>query len=506
MLYNENYASMMLGCLCNNTEILFNPSYPLSKADFSPVLLHKIILSVIISLAEQGAKEVGEIEIDTYLQAFPVEYETFIDSNGLEFVSNIKSLPTVGSYEMYWNIIRKFSLLRQLKKQGISIEEFYDEAKPEESEAKRLEKLSIQDILSAVEAKTTKLRNRYDVHYVRDEIKAGEDVEERLEEFEKAPSFGAFLQSKYLTTIFNGWSRGHLGLRGGASGVGKSRLGVADLIQVGATQLWDKDTQDFIDNPNYQSPTCFIATEQKIDTEVEPMFWSAVAQVEYIKIINGQCNKEERNRVLKAGEIIKDSSLTITSMPNFTSKNLERKIKQMSESGVQYMVFDYMEQQADISQEYKTLNGSAGRQDQVLLYLATALKQYAEAYNVGILSAQQLSDVWKSLTWIDETALAGGKATKNKIDWGSIIVPTSYLKKPMKIIEPLLKRKGYGENRQPLPNICETIFKSRYGVYGGQKLRVWSYFDRGTFNRTDYFVTDEDDRIVNIPLPKQEDF
>ena len=171
--------------------------------------------------------------------------------------------------------------------------------------------------------------------------------------------------------------------------------------------------------------------------------------------------------------------------------------------GIGYCVFDYMEQQGDISQEYREVVGSAGRQDQVLLYLATELKTMAEDMNVGILTSQQLNDSWKSISYIDETSLSGGKSTKNKIDFGSIVLPTSYLRKDLKQIEPYLKRKGVDDNRQPLPNICEFIFKSRYGIYGDKRLKLWSYFDRGTFQRHDYFVTDDENNVLDDIQPSE---
>jgi len=509
MLYNENYASMMLGCLCNNTELLFNPSYPLSKSDFAPISMHKIIFSTIVSLAEQGAKEVGEIEIDTYLQAFPVDYETFTDSDGLGYVANLKSMPIQGAYEMYYNTIRKLSLLRQLKSEGISIEDFYDEAKPEESETKKLEELSIQDILSSVEAKATKLRNRYDVHYVRDEIKAGEDVEERLEAFKEKPAFGAYLQSGYLSTLWNGWNRGHLLLRAGPSGSGKTRCSVADLVNVGSKEIWSEKHKDFIPNPNYKSSTLYIHTEMDTETEVEPMFWAAISGVEYRDITGGLTTKKEDKRIAKAGEILRQSNLTITSMPDFTSQSLKRKIKEKVENeGIEYCVFDYMEIQSALSAEFKQTTAVPPREDLVLKSLCSDLKQYAEEFNVGILSGMQLNDSWKSMSYIDESALAGSKAAKNKIDGGSILIPTPYLKKDMKIIEPYIKRRGYGTDRLPLPNICEFIFKARFGRYGDQRLKLWSYFNRGTFERTDYIITNDANEVMTEiqPTTLQEDF
>lgn len=488
----------------NNTQLLFNPSYPLTKIDFDPEPVHRIIFIATCKLAEAGAGSVSEVEIDNYVKDYPTQYEILNDSNFLDFVPTVKELCSPESFELYYTTLRKFSLLRELKEDGYNIADYYDEMLDETEQMAKLNKWTIGEILTDIEFKSAKLRTKYDVKYVRNEIKAGENVAERLEAFKEQPSFGALFQSGYLSTIWNGWCRGHLGLRGSPSGVGKSRLGVADLTRVGAKEIWSSEANDFVVNDNYQSPTLFIATEQDIETEVEPMFWSAVSGVEYRSIKNGLCTPEEEARVIQAGEIIKDSNLHITSMPNFNTKSLNRKIKEMVEcEGIGYCVFDYMEQQGDISQEYREVVGSAGRQDQVLLYLATALKVMAEDMNVGILTSQQLNDSWKTTTYIDETSLSGGKSTKNKIDFGSIVIPTPYLRKDLKQVEPYLKRRGVGENRQPVPNICEFIFKSRYGIYGDKRLKLWSYFDRGTFQRIDYFVTDDENNVLDDIQPSE---
>ena len=497
MLYNSNLSSLLLGCLMNNTQLLFNPSYPLTKTDFDPEPVHRIIFIATCKLAEAGAGNVSEVEIDNYVKDYPAQYETLNDSNFLDFVPTVKELCSFDSFELYYTTLRKFSLLRELKEDGYNIADYYDEMLDETEQMAKLNKWTISEILTDIEFKSAKLRTKYDVKYVRNEIKAGENVAERLEAFKEQPSFGALFQSGYLSTIWNGWCRGHLGLRGAPSGQGKSRLGVADLTKVGAKEIWVPEANDFVVNDNYQSPTLFIATEQDIETEVEPMFWSAVSGVEYRSIKNGLCTPEEEARVIQAGEIIKNSNLHITSMPNFTAKSINRKIKEMVKcEGIGYCVFDYMEQQGNISQEYREVVGNAGRQDQVLLYLSTELKKIAEDMDVGILTSQQLNDSWKTLSFIDETALAGGKSVKNKCDFGSIFLPTSYLRKDLKQIEPYLKRKGVGDNRQPLPNICEFIFKSRYGIYGDKRLKLWSYFDRGTFQRHDYFVTDDENNVL----------
>ena len=496
MLYNMNLGSMLLGCLMKQPSLLSLPQYPLCRDDFSPVEFHKAMYVVILNLAKEGVQEITEIEVENFVKNYPIQMEIFQDNDYMEYIHTVKDLCTLSNYGHYYDTIRKFSLLRELKAQGYDIAPYYDELQDEEVQRAQFNKLTIQDILNDVEIKSAKLRNKYDVKYVRDEIKAGEDTEALIEMFKEKPSMGALLQSGYLTTIWNGWSRGHLLLRAGGSGSGKTRCSIADLCNVGMLKTWDDKVEDFLINPNYQGPTLFIATEQDIRTEVEPMFLSAVSGVEYRRIKNGMITKEEEARVKKAGEIISQSNLTITSMPNFTSKGLERKIKEQVEvNGIAYMVFDYMEIQGDLSAEFKSLSAVVPRQDLVLLNLASDLKRYCEDYNIGMLTGMQLSEGWKDTRFVDESYLAGSKASKNKIDNGSIIVPTTYLKREIKELEPFFNRRGIGNKRIPLPNICEYIFKGRYSIYGDRRLKVWSYFDRGTFRRYDYFVTDDTNAI-----------
>lgn len=502
MLYNENFASMLLGCLFKQPQLLTMPSYPLCKKDFSANKFHQVMYLGIVRLANMGCQEITPVEMDNILQSHPASAEIANDNNYMEFIETTKLLSIIENYEGYYNAVRKFALLRDLKDNGIDIKEFYDELQDENEQAAKLEKLTIQDILNAVELKSNLLRSKYDVKYTRDEIIAGEDTQALIDSFKEQPSFGACLQSGYLSSVWNGWSRGHLLLRAGPSSSGKSRCSVADLCKVGMIELWDEEAGDFLVNPNYQSPTLFIATEQDIRTEVEPMFLASVANVEYRKIKNGTMEHDEELRVLKAGKIIKQSGLTITSMPNFTSKSLERKIKEQVEvNGIQYMVFDYMEIQSELSAEFKETSAVVPRQDLVLLNLTADLKRYAEDYNLGILTGCQLNDNWKDARYVDESFLAGSKAMKNKIDNGSIILPTTYLKKDLKIIEPYCNRRGFGSERTKLPNICETIFKGRYSIYGDRRLKVWSYFDRGTFRRHDFFITNDDNEVQSDIRP-----
>ena len=499
MIYQHNFASMLLGCLMLQPSLLFQPQFPLNKKDFEPVKFHQVLYICIANIAKLGAEEITEVEIENFAKNYPVQLEILQDNNYFEFISTSKELCVISNYEMYYTTIRKLSLLRELKEKGFDISDYFDETQDEESQKAKLNNISIQDILNDIEIKEAKLRNKYDVKYVRDEMDAGANTEALLEHFEETPAFGALLQSPYLSTLYQGWCRGHLILRSAPAGIGKTRLAVGDLCTVGAKKMWDFDAQDFVDNPNYQGPSFFIHTEMKTEFEINPMFLAAISGVEYRSITNGLYTEEERKRILKAGEILLDSQIKITDMPDFTNRSIERKIKEQVESrGAVYGVFDYVQLQGALASEYRELTNMPVREDLVLKESVTELKAMCETYNVGLLSMTQLNDNWKTMEFPDESCLSGAKSIKNKIDAGSIALNVNERPKEFKRIEPFLRRKGFGENSLVKPNIVEYIYKARFGLLASQKIKVWSYFDRGTFRRTDFFCTDYIDKFVSV--------
>ena len=364
----------------------------------------------------------------------------------------------------------------------------------------RTAEFTIQEMLAEYEVLTNKLRTKYDTKYVRHEMYAGEDTEGLLEQFEQKPMMGACLSSSYETTIYNGWCRSQLLLRGAKSGLGKSRQAVADLCFLGAKQLWDDEAQDFIDNPNYQGSTFFIHTEMETRINVNPMFLACISGVDNSTITKASYTKDERNRILKAGEILKDSCIRLVDMPNFTSRGLETKIKECVQAdGATYGVFDYIWLNRDVSLEYQQSMGTNVRPDMAIASIAADLKQYAEAYNVGLMTMCQLSRNYEQQEFCDASCLAGAVAMQDKLDCGSVMIGAKDKPKSWKKVEAYIKKRGFGEgNEDDQPNIVEHIFKARYQDTSYSKFKIWSKIDRGTMRRKDYFVTDENDELISI--------
>lgn len=506
ILYSINLSSLLIGCLLKQPSLLAQPQYPLDKNCFAPEQFHKIMYLAIQRLYNEGVGEITEVEIENIVKNKPAYFEIIQDNNFCEFISTVKELSVIENYEYYYTVTRKFALLRDLQSNGIDIKDYYNELEDENEQNAKLEKLSIQDILNDVELKGVRLRNKYDVKYVRTEMTAGEDTEDLIKEFEQNPAFGAFLCSPYLTQLYMGWCRTHLIVESAPSGIGKTRMSIKDLCEVSVDKLWDDEAQDFIENLNYQGSGAFIHTELRAREEINPMFLACVSGVNVKHITQGILTHEEKLRVLKAGEILSVNNLKIADMADFTCQSIERKIKEYVESyGMQYCIFDYVQLNSAVTQEYRKNTEAQAREDLILRNITLELKNMAEKYNVGIKTMTQLNGNEKNMDFPDESCLSGGKSQKNKLDAACITLPVKDRIKEFKRIEPYLKRKGFGKDSLIVPNVVSYVFKSRFGEYADQKIKVWRYFDRGIFRNTDFFCTNQYDEIVNIQKPVLKD-
>lgn len=493
---------MLIGCLMLQPSLLTIPQYPLCKNDFSPSRLHQILYLCIQRLAKEGVQEVTEIEVENVVKNKPDMFEILQDNNYLDFIYTSKDLAKVENYEYFYNTIRKYSLLRDLKSAGYDIKPFYDEYGNEEEQRLKLEKTNLVEILNKVESIGLALRSKYDVKYVRDEMWAGEDTQSLIDEFKINPAFGAFLNSPFLTQLFMGWNRGHLIMNSSPSGGMKTRTAVADLCGVSVSEKWDETAQDFLLNPNYQAPGLFIHTELNTRKEMSPIFLACVSGVDEKKIKQGRMTDEEEKRVLKAGEILNQDKILIADMADFTAKSIERKIKECVEGyGMEYMVFDYVQLQSALATEYRENTSVQAREDLVLKSLITELKRMAEDYNIGILTMSQLNGNEKTMEFPDESCLSGAKSLKQKLDAGCITLPVKDRRKEFKRVEPFIAKREFNMR---LPNLVSYVYKSRFGEYADQKIKVWRYFDGSTMRNRDFFCTDAYDDYVKVPIPKLE--
>lgn len=505
-LYSINASNFLLSSLLNNTNLLYNSAYPLSKEDFKPNLSHKIIYISICQLADRGCSVIDAKELVTYLENGYTEQlnalkDDLSDGNIINYIDTLKALDNDKSYEYWYNEVRKRSLLRQYRDKGFDITDFWNEDKSEEKNIAKLNNYTLKDIVSHFDTIQTELRQQFIVEENVRRIKAGENYEEIKEAFKNTPYFGSCMVGAYQTTLFRGWVKGQLVVNSAPSGMGKTIRAVGELCNVCALSLWDEEKQDFIPNPNCQGAGLYINTEMDLELELTPCFLAFISNVPRHKIMDGRYDSaEEEHRVDVAIEILRDSNIFLVDDPNFTLRSIEDNIKYYKETyDIQYMVFDYIQDNGCVGKEMHKTHDVIAR-DTIILNIASNLKVWARQYDIGIYTMTQLNGNEKTVDIIDESCLSGGKAIKNKLDAGCISLYPR--KKEQKFTEGLLqnwlsknKRGEFGEDFKP--NVILHNYKVRFSKYG-VGIKIYQYLDKSTGRCIDMFCTDLYDNPINI--------
>lgn len=505
-LYSINAGNFVLSSLLNNTDLLYNSQFPLTKDDFKPNLSHKIIYISICQLADRGCSVIDSKELVTFLEGGYEEQlnalkEDISDGNIIAYIDTLKQLDNDKSYEYWYNEIRKRSVLRVYRDGGFSIEKFWDENKSEEKNIARLNKYSIRDIIHHYDVFQTEMRHSFVVEENMIRIQAGVGFEQVKEDFKNTPFFGACIVSPYQTTLYRGWVKGHLLMVSAPSGFGKTIRAVGELCNVCAKELYNSITKRWEINKNRQGAGLYINTELDLMLELNPCFVAYISNVPRHKIMDGKYDSvEEEERVNRAIQILKDSNIYLVDDPNFTLRSIEDNIKYYKEKvNISYMVFDYIQDNGVIGKEMKTTNEIVAR-DTIILNTAANLKVFAKKYDIGVYTMSQLNGNEKTAEIIDEACLSGGKAVKNKLDAGCISLYPR--KKEQKFTEGLLqhwlaenKRGGFGEDFKP--NIVLHNYKVRFSKYG-VGIKIYQYLDKGTGRCIDLYCTDMHDKPINI--------
>ena len=484
MLYSVSNAKNFLGACCNDLNILMDSNYNITINDFDN-RFHRIIFAVLKELSlKSESREVDGITIALFLEDMPEQHSVFIANKGIEFIDTIKEMtkgyPTKTAYET----IKKFSLLRAYKSNGIDVSDIYDDGLilPEQVNAQKekLAQLTLEDIKQKINLKVLKVNeefgkgssNAYSFH-------GGDNLHELLNKCKEAPLWGRSFSSNYLNTILRGMQGSKYLIRSAGTGGGKSRRAIGDMIGISCKLRYDTLKEDWIENPNPE-PTLFITTEL-VQDEVQLALLSAVSGIPEEDIKNGNWTKYEEKRLRISAEVIADSPIYCEFINDFDTDDIKNMIeKNIAKYGTQYVFFDYLQITPKLAMQMKRIYGNP-RDDQMLGNFSSALKNIANDFNIFLATSTQLNRMYKTDAEPDATWLRGGAATADKADYCLITMPVGA--KELDKIEPLIKA-GHSNWK---PNTIHYIFKNRGGKYKG--VMVWTCTNLDIMMEKDCFVT-----------------
>ena len=482
-LFDRNAAMMIIAGLIKNPELVHDQeNFKLTTNDFDNEF-YKIVFGAIANIAAEGSQNISPQDIDLYIGQFNKQYEVFKAAGGYEYLRGLQ--PFIDSmdsskFNFYYERLKKFTVLRDLQKAGIETKEFYN---PEvdfmhlDKESEKLNNISVDDIVKTILKKVNKVEDSFVSRSVTTSQKAASGILELYNELKERPEVGKPLEGDILNYIVRGARFGKMYINSAPSGHGKTRFMVGNACAISLPKI-EGDKVIIRDD---LAPVLFVTTEQQAD-EIQTLILAYVSGVNERKILYGNANFEEEQRILKAVELIKkyENNFIIEVIPDPSIALIRAKtIKHIFQNHVQFIFYDYIFTSPSLLVEYQQ---SKIREDVALMMLSNTLKEIAAQYDVFVQSATQLNERWEQTMIRNVNHIRGSKAIADKADVGMITVKLEEVPEEKEIIEQLCKHAGI-----EIPNVVTDIYKNRRGELTNVKL--FRYFDYGTCRIRDLFLT-----------------
>ena len=478
---DKSSIQQIIGCLMQRPQLLSEiDKYVLVTGDFS-TRFEKYIFSAIRGLYQQGATHIEPIDVANFLEADDTAKRTFDNQNGIEYLQDVVEFSSVENFGYYYNRLKKINLLRDLKKQGFDVSDFYDEdltsIRANEINA-RFEELTTKDICDEIKKKVLHLESDYVKTGEVEVRRAVDGMRDFIKELDETVSVGPPVQGHIYNQIISGAERGALTIRSGGSGTGKTRTAIADACYLAYPIRYDSAKKEWVQIGSCEK-VLFVITEQTFP-QINKMILAYLSDINDSRFKLGHFTPEEEERLDKAVSIMEQFSenFTIVKIPAPSIEMTKVMIRENClTKNISCVFFDYIFINPELLKEFR---GATLRNDELLLLFSTALKDLAVELNVAMFTSTQVNaaaDDNKNIR--NEASLAGGRSTINKADNGAIMArPTN---EELEGLQELTDRYG-------TPNIVTDIFKVRSGEW--TQVRVWSLVNLGTMKKKDLFITD----------------
>lgn len=491
LLIDKRSIMQVLGGLLLDTNLLARTDkYHFNEEDFDNDF-YVTIYAAITNLKTQGLKKINAIDIDNFLSTRPQLYKIFNDKKGIEYINEILEISDLTKFDTYYSRMKKMTLLRMYNSFGIDISWLYNpsvlDVKKKEEQEDWLDSSDISFIADAIDKRIEEIKSKYLNSIGDNGSQAGENIFELIARLKETPEVGIPLYGNLLNSATRGARLKKLYLRSAPTGVGKTRMMIADVCGFAVSEIYDLYLQKWIPNGTSE-PSLFITTEQELD-EVQTMMLAFLSGVDEEKILDGSYSPEELERVMYAAKLISEAPLWVEELPDFSLTDIENTIrKHVIDNDVRYVAFDYIHTSMKILEEITKRSGGVKlREDNILFMLAIRLKDLCNQMGIFIMTATQLNGEWEDRKDGNQNLLRGSKAIADKIDFGCIVLPVTDT--DLKSLETLL---SVGSLVQP--SIVYHIYKNRRSKY--KSVKLWCAADLGICRVTPIFATDNNYKLI----------
>lgn len=501
----------VLSCLLKRPKLALSRERNMSEELFV-VKTHKALYLVIENLAKLGLEKINLEDIESYLATHDqlTHNRFFVTGDETEWILSLLELDTdENNFDYYYSIIQKFAFLRAKMETGQDVKDVLDmsEVNSEllDEQYRIFVETPIEEIIRHYDSLSLEVKHKFTRRQEGSNRKSGDEARELFQRLNESPDYGYRLSlGRYFDTLCRGAREGMLVIDSRESGTGKTRDALLQCCMASCHTLWSHEKKCFIPNPYGKVvPSLYLGTELKLYEEIEPILWAVVSGVESSKIKKNDLTSGERERVLKAIEILEESQIYLEREPNYDCRFLEDMVeKYVDKYGVKVITIDYVELTVAMIGEYSRMTrGIQAREDSVLLNVSTVLKNLAEEYSVFIKFYTQLSDLpRRDYTVRDSGGIKGSRSLQVRTDLAILCLEP--VKKELELVSKLVEQYG-------VPNMCFHCYKNRDGEL--KSFKVWVQFNLGTFEMKELFITKSNyepfqlEQIVNLVCEEQVD-
>lgn len=257
----------LFGALCANPNLMIDADVHLTVNDFVSQF-HKVVFFAISNLiAENGTiKEINEFDIDTYLNQSDTYHTIWLNGGGIKYIQDAKQVANKDLFFDYYHTVKKQTILRKYANDGVDISDIFDIDTTDptilEQQQKDLINYTENDLIDYFTKKILNIREDLKSS-VDDGVKhfqIGDGLDDLIDRINQSPEYGYPFRNPYFNTLFNGKRKGKFFLQSGASGGGKTRQSLMELVYTACTEIVSSKTGKWekLCDPR---PCLFISTE-----------------------------------------------------------------------------------------------------------------------------------------------------------------------------------------------------------------------------------------------------
>ena len=483
----------VIGCIYKHPYLLEQEDkYFFHEEDFTE-RFHQTLFGSIYNLKMLGANKIDIDDILNYLSTRPTREAEFKVNKGEEYLAKLVDIADLSKFDYYYGRMKKMTLLRFYDNNGIDVRDLYDpdnilDLKKKQIQEDWLDNSSLEVIAQKIDDKIEMIKSTCVDNSFGKARHASEGIRGLIDRLKETPEVGVPLYGPLINTVTRGARLKKFYLRSAPTGCGKSRSMIADACNISCNEIYDEQL-GWIKNGNAE-PTLYITTEQELE-EVQTMMLAFLSNVNEDKILNGNYENDEEERVIRAAEILERSPLYVEELPDFSLRDIESTIKRnVRDNQVKYVFHDYIHTSLKILEEITKRSGGVKlREDNILFMISIRLKDLCNELGIFIMSATQLNGDWQEAKEANQNLLRGAKAIADKIDLGAIILPTK--EEDIVSLEKILSTGVFQK-----PNLKLSIYKNRRGKF--KSVILWCHADLGTCRIKPMFLTDHSYEMLPI--------